>query len=653
MLWGSQALPDISQFKDSTTLFASIPTIVENFDSPDHGWALSEHFSYDRHGGVTGSGALTAERRVLGGEEVLATKYFRLKRGVTYRVTVQYRADVKEKVSHNTQEVFGVHYLKDGKLAGGSFKSYYDYGKNPDWIKKELFVNIPEDREETVRVLLTIFTHRLDKVWYDNLTIEPFKAGGSYKVFPILPEKLTLDKSGDVTFRIQLGEKDREEDFAVLAEAGGVTKLFKVQDGLATGSLKGAKGEKLELNVMLLNMKTKEIVARDKSRLFQRVIPEHKGTIQKDTDGFMLRDGKRFLPIGIFFGRYRADDTGMVPRVKEAGFNAVYCVGTLLMKEKKETVLASIQAAIRELAQHDLAYLYAIKYQMPSQRAKKTPIDGIKDLDEINRYIVNGVKNEPNMLGWYVSDENPLNEIPEIRHLRETVSECDPFHPVMTLTNMADNFMDFAATGDYLMFDSYPVGGNSSLGSGEEQTMKQSREWLARAAATKVPVIWVPQIFAWAAFNRSLAIRYPTEQEIRSMVLLGAIFNVKGYFLYAYHPIFHISPRIDPGHVDEQWDRVKKSVAVLNELTPFFLSQEKAPSVTVKQLAGSVVAARAFTHKGETAVVITADGPGKSTAAITAMPGLKSVYGKTKELRPGIYRFEGKHIDSDLLKSPQ
>ncbi len=650
MIAAGEVLPDTDKFHDRTKLFASLSPIVENFDSPNHGWTLSKHFQYDPNGGVTGSGALTAERTAPGEDDVLATKYFKLKRGVTYKVSVQYRADVKQKVNHNTQEVFGIHYLKDGKPAGGAFSSYYDYGKNPDWIKKELFINIPDNREETVRVLLTIYTHRLDKVWYDNLTIEPFQSGGSYKVFPVLPEKLTWDKSGKVTFRVQLGEKDNEADFAVLAEAGGVKKLFPVKDGLASGSLPGVRREKIRLNAMLLDMKKREITARDSALFFLRQIPAQKGNITKDADGFMLRDGKRFLPVGIFLGRYQSNDPDMIPRVAAAGFNSVYCVGTLLMKEKKETVLASIQAAVKELAQHKLAYLYAIKYQMPSQRAKKTPVDGIKSLDEINRYIVNGLKNEPNMLGWYVSDENPINEIPEIRHLRETVSECDPFHPVMTLTNNPENFMEFARTGDYLMFDHYPVGNAGSMGFGEAQTMKQTREWLARADAVKVPVIWVPQIFAWAAFNRNVPFRYPTEQEMRSMILLGAIFNVRGYFLYAYHPIFHMSARMDPGHVDEQWDRVKKCVALLNELTQWFLSREKAPAVSVKQLSGSHASARAFAFGGKTAVVITADGPGRSEAEITAVPGLKSRFGKTAEIRPGVYRFEGQHIDSDILK---
>ena len=124
-------------------------------------------------------------------------------------------------------------------------------------------------------------------------------------------------------------------------------------------------------------------------------------------------------------------------------------------------------------------------------------------LDNVTRYIVNGVKNEPNLLGWYVSDENPLTQLPDIRKLRQLISENDPYHPTMTLTDLPINMIDFSMTGDYLMSDPYPVGTRSS-GFGEKQSMKACRDALDVANQTGIPVLWVPQVFAWGSFQKGI-----------------------------------------------------------------------------------------------------------------------------------------------------
>lgn len=372
-----------------------------------------------------------------------------------------------------------------------------------------------------------------------------------------------------------------------------------------------------------------------------------------ENDGTMLRYGRPFLPIGIFLGTWRKHDKDIFKRIRQAGFNAVQGIGSRqLYHGRKENFLESVRAAVREMDKHQLTYLYAIKHQLPSQKARKETLDGINGLDNVTRYLVNGLKNEPNLLGWYISDENPVTQIPEIRALRELIGENDPAHPVMTLTDNPENMPDFAKTGDYLMTDIYPVG-NNPQSMGAAQSMSRCHLHLRKAQATGTPVIWVPQVFAWGAFRRGLAMRYPTEQEMRSMVLLGALYDAKGYFFYAYHPIWYYSEEKDPGHSEEQWERVIASVKALNKLAPFLLSKEQAPEVKVRQIKGAPISARAFRHDGKVALLVTADGPGESEAEIEVegVADLKSDYGKSTRIRSGTYRFQGLHIDSDVLYS--
>ncbi len=643
-----EALPDFSQFKDLSSEKLKAKPIVENFDTKPVDWNYNHNVKWTTEG-MTGTGCMVAERKTPT-DPISANKMVRIIPGVTYRISVNYRSEMVEDHKANLQEVLGFRTYKNGKNSSCGFAMRREPGSKPDWTSMSIVVKAPEDCDEMAKVMLLIRSKRVGKVWYDNLVIEPTDFRSTH-CFPVRPFQLTAGPEGEITIFTKVPPKRDAKDFAVLAECGNVRKLLKISNNIAKGKLGKLPAGKQILTLSLVDMAKKEILGKDQSPLFVREVPAQKGAVTIESDGQMIRDGKPFMPVGIFLGMCRPYDRDIFKRVSEAGFNSVQGIGSnLLYHGKKETFLASVQAAVRGMAKYNLGYMYAIKYQLPTAKPRKEELDGVKGLDNVTRYIVNGLKNEPNMLAWYISDENPVNQVPEIRRLRQVISECDPYHPTMTLTDKEADMVDFSMTGDYLMIDNYPVGRRVDL-QGENQSMKVSRQHLESGRKTGVPLVWVPQIFAWASFPHSkhLPTRYPTEQEMRSMVLLGTHFNVKAYFFYAYHPIFYYSEQRDPGHSGEQWERVKKAVAILNELVPFLLSREKAPACKVKQVSGSKVLATAFSLEGKNAVTITSDGPGVSVAEIKTTPGLKSRYGKTKEVSPGVYRFEGKNIDSDVL----
>ncbi len=639
-------IPDVSTFKQAKS---EAKPIVESFDAKPENWTFSRNFQRKTEG-MNGTGCLVAEQT----EKIhpVARKKFKVVSGTTYRISLNYRSEMVEDKVNYRQELFACRVLdKQGNRMISAFHGWKEPASCKEWTTQSTTFTVPDGGEE-VQVTLLVRTKRIGKVWYDNLTIEPMDFRSSL-CFPVRPFKLSPDKNGSFSIYAKVPEKRSEADFAVLAECGKIRKLFKISNGIAKGNLGQLPAGKQKITVTLLDMKNKEIHGSDESYVFVCNVPAQAGAVTIDGDGRMIRDGKPFMPVGIFLGFSRPNDRDIFKRVHEAGFNTVQGIGTqLLYHGRKETMLASLQASVREMAKYNLAYMYAIKYQIPSlvKRSGIENMDGIKGVDNVTRYIVNGLKNEPNMLAWYISDENPITQIPEIRHLREVIAECDPHHPSMTLTYRVPDFSHYSKSADYLMVDVYPVGQSAETDE-DKQSMKEARLVLEAGSKMPIPLVWVPQIFAWGAFphSRHLAVRYPTEQEMRSMVLLGTHFDVKAYFFYAYHPIFYYSEERDPGHSQEQWNRVKASAKILNELVPFLLSRDKAPVTKVKMISGSTVMASAFSHDGKNAVVITSDGPGESTAEITTVPGLKSRYGKTVETSPGNYRFTGKNIDSDVL----
>ena len=636
-------------YKDMAKAATAESIIVENFDGPLNGWTLNEHFMRDAHAGVTGSGALVAERKVTN-ESPSAKKIFKLRHGVVYRLSLTYRSQMKFDPKLTMQELFCVRFFKNGKYGKGSFYGITEPGSAENWKTMKMTFQVPDDCDSDAVVSLFIRTARIGKVWYDNLTIEPISARSCY-VYLLSPAAYQLDESGKIKFGILLPAKSKVEDLRLLLVINGKEYSLPVKNNAAVAELGNLPAGNYPAEFLLIDTKKKEIIGRDRA-VFYRQTSKNPNRVTVGPDGFLRRHGKKYLPIGIFLGALEKWDKDIYKRVKEGGFNSVEALGRHQRYHgQKGTMLNSIKLGIREMAKHDLTFLYGIKYQLPSQRPGFRKMDGVEGLENVTEYMIKGVKDEPNLLGWYVSDENPISQIPEILNLRQTLAKYDPDHPTFTLTNIEGNFYDFARTGDYLMTDVYPIGDNTNQ-TGIEQDMSLCRNHLEKAKLTGSNVVWVPQIFAWKAFRKKDPVfRYPTEQEIRSMVLVGTVYGVKAYYFYAYHPIFYYSEKMDPGKSGEQWARVVPAAKLLQELTPYILSDEKAPDLTIKQIKGKKIVGRALQYNKRVAVVLTADGPGDASAEIKTVPGLVSRYGKTKETAPGVYVFTAKHVDSDVLFS--
>ena len=104
-----------------------------------------------------------------------------------------------------------------------------------------------------------------------------------------------------------------------------------------------------------------------------------------------------------------------------------------------------------------------------------------------------------------------------------------------------------------------------------------------------------------------------------------------------------------PGSAKEFWP--KAAAKLLRFLEPWILSIDSPPEVNIEVKAGTVDA-RAMRYNGKTCIAVTACGPGKTEAVITAADAndrLISRYGHAKKLENGKYLFKGNDICSDVL----
>ena len=265
--------------------------------------------------------------------------------------------------------------------------------------------------------------------------------------------------------------------------------------------------------------------------------------------------------------------------------------------------------------------------------------------------IVENLKDHPAVLVWYVSDEEARSRVPDIIRLRNTINAIDPDHPTWTLTCFYDDLNYYATSGDILGIDPYPVMANHG-----PQSLRELQEALAAGEKTGATVWHVPQAFNWAIVDKNMSdeafrkSRFLTREEVRTSPLLGAIYGAKGFVFYAYYDITAQEKRA-PERGEQDWNNLKETVRLLRDLAPWIMSTEKAPAVTVESTPAGEVCARAFVRDGQLRVVIAS--LGKSSRAIITVPegaGLKSRFGKTRDLGGGRYEFTSDAIDSDVLE---
>ncbi|MBR4664002.1 MAG: hypothetical protein IKO93_09020, partial [Lentisphaeria bacterium] len=612
-------LPDLSKYKDYTESKFSESVLLETFDRKLDGWKLGQEFKVVPRDGVYGTSSLLYERTDAKRNDV-SRKSFPVEQGVYYSASVNYRSDLsgknfKFKNDRNKMEILCIRfYDAEGKYISGAFVAKNQVNQ-AEWGKmSRVFLPPPGAAYGVLELFMR--AGRTGRVWYDNVKVEPLSRRVS-TIYPLTPKKLTFDQSGKIKVKAVPEGKLKKENLQAAIEVNGKMQILPLTDDWTAEADFGKLPQgKVAVKLFLLDQKEKAIIARYAGEFYSRPAQNQ---ITIDEEGFLVENGKRFLPIGIFMGN--ADvrhDPDVLKRVREAGFNTIEQIGTeCFYVKKKPTFAATMKASLDAVHQAGLRYVYAIKCQIPTAGNGRDKLDHVKGRNQVTDYIIDLVKDHPAMLAWYCSDENPVTDMPHLIELRRRVSCRDGLHPTLALTEKFEEYPKFAQTADIIMADIYPVN-NKIKEAGPEQNMKSCRDGLIKAAATGLPVWWVPQIFSWSSFrtvdpNR----RYPTAEEIRSMILQGTIRGVQGYLLYAYHPIFYLSEKKDPGKSQMQWSNVVPSVKLLNELTPFILSKEKAPKVTVKQISGNMIEARAFRFNGKTRVVITALGPGPAEAEIT------------------------------------
>ncbi len=625
---------------------------AENFNSGASGWELEKNgFQVVPSVGVIGSPCLYG--KCVSGIFPSAKLKIEVRPGGIYNVILHYRGkDFKVKKGRRQSVILGGVQTRDasGKTLKGQNFWVMEGTLDGAWHTFKGQITIPKDAVEDAELCLYFDWWHTGEIFYDELLMEA--SGSNAVIFPVSPSNLALNANGDVILRaLFLMDPMPEKDIAMLVSMNGMTKLLRPESGLifrgAFGPLKSASGA---ADVKLLNLKTKQIVS-EHTVTYSRADGGKKVTV--DSFGRILIGGKPFFPIGTFTYQHMKEED--YKRLAESGFNFVsFGIRYNNLKGEPSNSSEKMKELLSMLEKYGLKGVLQFTLMIPQReklRLQYEPAFGeATDSKEILKAAGKSLKGNMNLLAYYLSDENPRGELPEVRRIREILASVDPTHPTLSLTNSPVNFPYFLSSGDILVYDVYPFGSQSGTAKSPD-SLENADADIAYLQSLNSPFWICTQAFDWAIFRKKADEKMPTEKELTSLALLSVIHGAKGMYYYSYHEVFAKGNKVDPKHSEKMWPRIASSSKLLKKLSPYLLGTESLPALTI-QNRKNTVRGRAFRgDDGKIAILLVALKPEQATAQVTLPSGkqFRSLYGRTKQEKNGQWIFASDGVDYDVL----
>lgn len=656
-VFARENIPDLTTF---TRPQASV-SFDENFNSDVSRWKRPKNsLNIMPHVGVTGSQAVGATST--GPENIPSWKTpVKVIPGMAYNISFHYRFDnLKVKKSRRNRVIVCSLLLKNAKT-GKNLRSINVWVTAENTGKGLRFhsetVVVPKDAAPEAEFSIHVDWWHNGTFIYDDFVLASQEI--PVKLQLAFPERMNLDKSGKISVRYQRQGQSTPENLEMVIEADGVKKLARFADGLFTAEFGSFKKERIQVKATLFNRSERKIIS-EHAWVLNNVPAAPITTI--DRYNRVILNGKPFMPIGCYTMMGMNDEH--LTRIKKSGFNMIQVQPMNSFAKRRsaaQNTSKDLCDYIEKVSAYDFKVLMFLQLMIPEKefirRRLEREFDGQTTIDGIVRQIGTALKNNKNVVAYYLADENTSRDLPNTQILRQNINFADPNHITTTLTNTTDFLDEYISTGDILLFDIYPF--NNQRTPGVKGDLVGADKQLARLASLKTPVWLVPQGFDWARHPQRQMYgatneekrkqRIPGADELTSLPLLGAIHGVKGFVFYSYHEVFFHGNNIQPGFSDIFWPGVVKAVSVLKMLEPFIMSIENPEQLTLNVGKG-MVRSRVFTANGKTAVVLVGlqDAANNASGLLPAGKKFTSLTGKSK-IENGKFTFAANGVNYDVL----
>ena len=230
---------------------------------------------------------------------------------------------------------------------------------------------------------------------------------------------------------------------------------------------------------------------------------------------------------------------------------------------------------------------------------------------------VNAMKGHSAVMGWFVSDEQPVADIPKMLRRQKWMEALDPNHPTWYALDTVREARHYLGAADVMGLDPYPIPTKpiglvySTTRQGVANTFGAVANWQ------------FPQAFGWGWLKRkeTKGQRAPTQKEMANMGWQAIAGGANGLVFYAYQ---HLSEQHDDPEdaFEPAWARTKAMAGEFKKYIDVFLSIDPAP--TAKSSNGDV-AVRTWRYQGDTYLLVVNCTTNAQTTTITLSEPLGKV----------------------------
>ena len=642
---------DLSQYSKAEGEKTPVPEVINpSFEEGVRGWDLKGNCKVERNLGTVASGGLLMERTDPK-EYYLPGQALYLKPGRKYNFSIMIRTE-DVKLGDARGGTFAVEFIdENGKWISGSYPNGF-YGTT-DWTRLELNDLLVPENQKYTRVTLYLGPQCTGKVYYDELAVTP--ADMKWTAYPLNAPMSVIAPGKTLRIAFHKDGKtimDAAEPgkLAVCGEFSGHRICAPITEDRASLALPDGLEGSGELKLAVVDTAKKQILEEMSFPMTvqNRPVPQCAASCRIDDQGYAVVKGNRFLPIGVYCA---AQFTWELDKIRSLGFNTILPYNSLSMGfSQKKPGWERIGEAFDYCEKHDMKIIFALNAcYRNAGKWSITSLYGEPDSAAVAAKAAQLFRSRPGLLGYYTCDELPNQMVPELTERRQMLNRIDPEHPVWLVVSIGYNTESLKVYGsamDVGGIDPYPIkGDHSSLTSMEKS--------LETAAEAGLPIWIVPQMFNPRRYlppsTPPGSRRFPTADEFRSMILLSAGYEARGYIFYDYKALCKADPELD-GDTEENLKTMREGIGMLRKLEPFLLSGVPVKKLPVKNVKGEVRAWEFSDGNGGRRIAVVALGPEAAEAEITveAPEELKSAYEKS-ELKNGTWIFRAEHIDSDLL----
>ena len=371
-------------------------------------------------------------------------------------------------------------------------------------------------------------------------------------------------RPGELAVRLRLQAEDGQTVERVARAVEGWQRVSASADTIGPGPV--------ALTSEVLRRRAKRVLSQERWTL-DKLTPETVAglSVYVDRANNTIVDGEPFFPLGFYMNASPEERA----EVAASPFNTILVYGT------NRTPRAQMRAQLDAIDADGLKLIYCLNDVYPQAKYMDgRDWEGVKGNEAITEAVVDAYKDHPALLAWYLNDEIPRDQAPDLLDYYRRVKQADPNHPAFIVLCQKKDFAHLWQTTDILSGDPYPM---------PKEPLTRVSDMVEKSKAPSLgsqPVWLVPQSFAWYQHNSKNPDRshIPTPQELtdgrapnrdeaRCMTYLGLVHGAKGLIYWCYYNM-----RMLPQY-EEMWGWMQEIGQEVQTLAPVLLSPEDLGTV--------------------------------------------------------------------------